>query len=153
MISQFIVDVEKYDSINHEIMLSTTEYTYRTTVLAIQTISRGLNDRMYQSLQKVGVDDAPDQVLYYLSKTYDSKCRQISQSDFNNRFDEFRQKDFSTVKETCELYHYKDKNDILASAFITIVRKKNEVTIATIEFNSDIEAENFILPEWLSPLK
>lgn len=152
MISQFVVDEEKYDLTNHEELLSTTEYTYRTTILAVQTINRGLNNRLHQSLQKVGADDVPDQVLYYHSKTYDSKCRQITQSDFNNRFNEFRQKDFKTVKEVCELYNYKDGNNIPSAAFITVVRKKDEMTVATIEFNSDIEKENFISPEWLSPL-
>lgn len=153
MISQLIVDIERYDSNNHEILLSTTEYKYGTTILAIQTISRELNSRVHQNLQNLGVAKVPDQVLYYISKTYDSKLRQISQSTFNSRFDEFRHKDFIIVKEICELYHYKDKNGNSASAFITIVRKKNEVTIATIEFTSRAEAENFILPEWISSLK
>ncbi len=154
MISQFfIVDTDKYDSHNHEIMLSTTEYIYGTTILAIQTISRELNKRVHQSLQNLGVAKVPDQVLYYISKTYDSKLRQISQSTFNSRFDEFRHKDFITVKEICELYNYNDKTGNSAYAFITVVRKENEATIATIEFNSRAEAENFILPEWISPIK
>ena len=153
MILQFIVDTEKYDLHKHEVMLSTTEYKYGTTILAVQTISRELNNRVNQSLQNLGVAKVPDQVLYYISKTYDSQCRQISQSAFNRRLDEFRHKDFITVKEICELYEYKDKNGNPSSAFITIVRKKDEVTIATIEFNSIVEGENFILPEWISPLK
>ena len=153
MILQFIVDERIYDLSEHEILLSTTEYIYKTTRLAIQTMSKGFNDKMQQSLQKHGINNVPDQVLYYYSKTYDSKCRQISQTDFNSRFDEFRHKDFNTVKEVCELYYYKDKNDTPVSAFITVVRKKNEVTIATIEFNSEIEVQNLVLPEWLSKLE
>ena len=119
----------------------------------MQTISRGLNCRVHQSLQKVGVEDVPEQVLYYLSGSSDAKCGQISRSDFNNRLNEFRHKDFATVKEACELYDYMDKGGNPASAFIAIEKKNNEAAMAKIEFNSNIEAENFVCPEWLTPAK
>ena len=151
MILQFSVDTEKYDLDYHEILLSTTEYIYRNTILVMQTISRGLNCRVHQSLQKVGIEDSPDQVLYYLSGSSDSKCVQISRSDFNNKLNEFRHKDFVTVKEVCEQYNYLDKDGNPASAFIAIERKNNEAAMAKIEFNSSAESENFVLPEWLSP--
>ncbi len=153
MILQFIIDTEKYDLAQHEILLSTTEYIYRNTILAMQTISNGLNCRVHQSLQKVGVEDVPEQVLYYLSKSSDSKCRQISRSDFDNKLNELRHKDFATVKEVCELCNYLDKAGNPASAFIAIERKNNEAALAKIEFNSTIESENFVSPEWLSPAK
>lgn len=151
MISQFIVNIEKYDSSGHEILMSTTEYKYRATILAVQTIHKGLSARIQQSLHKIGAADAPYEVLYYITKPLNSKCRQISQSAFNSRFEKFRQKDFDTVKEICELYRFKDKNGDPASAVITALKKKDEELTATIEFNSVLEAENFVLPEWLSP--
>ena len=151
MILQFSVDTEKYALDNHEIMLSTTEYIYRNTILAMQTISRELNCRVHQSLQKVGIEDSPDQVLYYLSANNDSKCEQISRSDFNNKLNEFRHREFATAKEVCELYNYLDKDGKPAAAFIAIERKNNEAAMAKIEFNSSVESESFVLPEWLSP--
>ena len=152
MILQLIVDDEKYNLIRHEIVLSTTEYTFGTTVLAIQIISIGLNKKIKQSLQTTSDFDNCDQVRYYISKTYNSKCEPIKQSAFFDKFNELQYKKYKTVQEICEHYHSADRNGNLITKEIAVLRANNEITRATIEFKNEIEMEDFVLPEWLSPI-
>ena len=150
MILHYLVNTAIYASIDHEVLLATTEYTSGSTVLCVQVISRELNEKIKLKLHNDAYAKTSDQVRYFISKTYDSKYREIEKSTFFNRFENFKKYEFATVQEICERYRYTDRNNKAASATVTVVRGKNATATATIEFGSESELKSFSPPEWLT---
>lgn len=150
LIKQWLVDEEKYRLSEHDILLSTTEYRYKTTVLSAQIISRRLGESIRKSIKPGGAyKHKADEVRYYAGKTYGSNCSQIKQTTFFELLIGFNNSETAIRQEILEKFNYIKEDGSFASIAIAVVREDNEETKATIEFKSEREMEEFVLPEWL----
>jgi hypothetical protein len=150
IIKTFGVDAERYPLSKHDYLLATTEYTFGNTCLSKQMIYPELRKKAQQSLQsadRIGLK--PPQEQYYISKTYDGKCRRIEFATFMKRLNDFPQGEIRVLQEYFEQVQYYDKSGKAASVGIAVLKEGNVFTKATIEFQSGDEMEEFILPEWL----
>ena len=149
-VKTFQVNQDEYNLAEHHHLLITTEYTQGNSCISKQVIYKSLYHKIFQ---KLNLSDntalKPEEERYYIRYPEYGKLEEITFEKFIRKLNEFAQNNLNIVEECCELYDYLDKNNNPASAWITVLKENDALTQAKIEFKSNDDLKNFVLPKWL----
>jgi hypothetical protein len=153
VIVTYDVDIELYDSFNHRVLLETTEYTYKTSVLVHLKIGKNLGIRLNNRLRSIfDVKEALQNEQFFIKKTYNQgRSKPISRGTFEEKLQRFNMSQTVVEREIVKDYNYVSKDGCSDNVQIQVIVRGGEMT-AVIDFKDIGQARNFDCPNWLLPL-
>ena len=155
IVASYHVDTAMYFSseTRHNLVLSTTEYTYKSNMLVHVQIGKNTAIRLNNLLRyefKLNENFQSEQFLF--GKTYDSgHVKTISQSVFDEKMRRFDMGQTVIAQEILEDYTYTDKAGGSDSVQV-VVKERNLTMTAGIDFRDAEQYNRFAYPAWLMPL-
>lgn len=134
----------------HNATLITTEYTYKNTLLVHLLIGRNLgisinNMLSYHTKKEVNFQNEQ----FFTKKTYSSrKPKPITCSTFDEKLKGFNMSNTLMEQEILEEYSYTD-NAGHTDTIQIVIRIKNDIMSATVDFKDSEQYQNFVCPVWL----
>lgn len=136
--------------VKHNATLITTEYTYKSNMLVHLQIGRNLgisiNNLVSYSFKK---DINFENEQFMSKKLYNSsQPKKITQSTFEEKLKGFDMSQTKVEQEILEEYSYTDNGGHSDNVQI-VIKVKDEEMVATIDFKSMEQHQNFVCPAWL----
>ena len=149
IIATYEIDRAIYDSPNsrHNIMLVTTEYSYKSKKLVHLQIGKNFGVQLNNMLTNKFARNTTLKSEQFLYKNR-GKVKALTYSAFAERLKQFDMSQTKKVQEVLVEYHYIGKGNQRDIVQIAITTKGSEI-LATIGFRDVSQHENFVAPAWL----
>lgn len=149
-IVSYSVNKDLYNATEHQITMTTTEYTYKNNVIVHLHIGKTLGIRL-NNILNYELNTNLNNNQYFMKKAYNKgKAKPTTRGTFEEKLKRFDMNKTTTEKEIVEEYGYVGKDGNHASVQIVVIIKNDTDMTATIDFKTTEQYENFIYPDWLT---